>query len=243
MAYEEFAEVYDRLMTEDIDYKKWYKFIKDVYNKYDINPQNLLEIACGTGNLTKYLADDNYNIICFDLSEEMLSIAYKKLRKYKNVSIRHMDMRDFKYNRTFDSIISICDSINYITDLEDLTKVFNNVYNHLQDGGVFIFDINSYHKLANIIGNNTFIYDEDDVFYIWDNIFEDNIANFYLTFFINRDGMYERFDEYHQERAYKKEEIIKLLEGAGFKEISIFDGLSFDLPTEKSSRLNFVAIK
>ncbi|WP_252187472.1 class I SAM-dependent DNA methyltransferase [Anaeromonas gelatinilytica] len=243
MAYEEFAEVYDRLMTEDIDYEKWYKFIKNIYNEYNVRPYNILEMACGTGNLTKYFAKDYYNISCFDISEDMLSIAYKKLRNYKNVCIRHMNMLDFKFNKKFQSIISICDSINYILDIEDLKKVFKNVYNHLEDKGIFVFDINSYYKLSNIIGNNTFIYDEKDVFYTWENEFQDNIANFYLTFFVYRKGMYERFDEFHQERAYRSDEIIDLLKEIGYKNISVYDGLTFNLSSTKSTRINFVASK
>ncbi|MBS4539214.1 class I SAM-dependent methyltransferase [Clostridium sp. D2Q-11] len=230
-------------MTEDINYEKWYNFIKNVYNKNNINPNTILEMACGTGNLTKHFAEDNYNMTCFDLSEDMLSIAYKKLRKYKNVSIRHMDMRNFKFNKKFDSIISICDSINYIIDKEDLKKVFLNVYNHLQNDGIFIFDINSYYKLSKVIGDNTFVYDKDDVFYIWENTFEDNIANFYLTFFVNGDGMYKRFDEFHQERAYQEKEIKELLKEIGFTKILVYDGLSQELPNDQSTRLNFLVIK
>lgn len=243
MAYKEFAEIYDRLMNEDINYEKWYEFIKSIYKKHSIKPNSILEIACGTGNLTKYLVEDNYNVSCFDLSEDMLAIAYKKLRKYKNVSIRQMNMIDFEFNKKFDSIISICDSINYIIDIEDLKKVFENVYNHLEDDGIFIFDINSYYKLSNIIGNNTFVYDEDDIFYTWENEFKDDISNFYLTFFIERNGIYERFDEFHQEKAYKKNKIIDLLNDLGYTSITVNDGLSFDLPSAKSTRINFVAIK
>lgn len=243
MAYNRFAEVYDRLMTEDIDYKKWFSYIESIFKRTNTMPKEILEMACGTGNLTEVLAKEGYDIECFDLSEEMLSIAYKKLRKYKNVSIRNMNMIDFEFNKKFDSIISICDSINYIIDIEDLKNTFSNVYNHLKDGGTFIFDINSYYKLSKVIGNNTFVYDEDDVFYTWENEFENDISNFYLTFFLKEKDIYHRFNEIHRERAFHIEEIMLLLNKVGFEKISAFEGLSFEKPSNESTRINFLAIK
>ncbi|MGO1369170.1 MAG: class I SAM-dependent DNA methyltransferase [Senegalia sp. (in: firmicutes)] len=243
MVYNRFAEIYDRLMTKDIDYDEWYNYIEDLFKRIDKKPKDILEMACGTGNLTEILAKNRYDVECFDLSEEMLVIAYEKLRKYKNVSIRNMNMIDFKFNKKFDSVISICDSINYIINMKDLEKTFLNVFNHLKDGGIFIFDINSYYKLSEVIGNNTFIYDEEDVFYTWENEFEDDICNFYLTFFLKEKDIYHRFNEVHKERAFHIEEIMLLLKKVGFKEISSFDGLSFKKPSKKSTRINFLAIK
>lgn len=243
MAYNEFSLIYDKLMMKDINYMNWYNYIKDIFNKFGKKPNNILEMACGTGNLTEILAKERYNIECFDLSEEMLSIAYEKLRKYKNVSIRNMNMLNFNFNKKFDSIISICDSINYIINIEDLKKTFLNVYNHLDNEGIFIFDINSYYKLSEVIGDNTFVHDEDDVFYTWENEFKDNISNFYLTFFIKENDVYHRFNEFHRERAFHIEEIVLLLKKVGFEKISTFNGLSFERPKEYSTRINFVAIK
>src|SRR5690606_23828828 len=137
----------------------------------------------GTGNLSYYLARERYNLVCFDLSPEMLTIAYEKLGKFKNVKLLNQNMIDFNISKKFDSVISICDSINYITRDDDLKKCFKNVYNHLKPNGVFIFDINSYYKLKTIIGNNTFIEDREDVFYTWQNYFdtEKELCEFYLT--------------------------------------------------------------
>lgn len=243
MAYDKFAEIYDELMTLDIDYNNWYTYIKNIFNRYDKQPKTILEMACGTGNLTNYLAEDMYDISAFDLSEEMLSIAHNKLRKHKNVSLRYMDMKNFKFNKKFDAIISICDSINYITEKKDLANVFDNVYNHLNSGGIFIFDINSYYKLSKIIGNNTFVHDDEKVFYVWENNFENNLSEFLITFFVKRNDIYERFDEYHLERAYTSPEIINQLKSTGFKDIYEFDGLTFNSKKYNSERINFVAIK
>ena len=202
-------------------------------------------MACGTGNLSYYLAKSRYDLTCFDISSEMLSIAYNKLNSFKNVKLLNQNMIDFKLNKKFDAIISICDSINYIIDKEDLLNVFKNVKKHLNEGGVFIFDINSYYKLKNIIGNNTFVEDRDKIYYIWQNYFDSNsnIVEFYLTFFVsNENKKYIRFDEEHFQKAYHTDEIIELLKIASFSEIYCFDGFTFNPLKEESERIYFVAL-
>lgn len=243
--YGKFARVYDSLMV-DFDYENWYKYIEDIFDKYDKQPNNVLEMACGTGNLSEYLAKARYDLTCFDISEDMLSHAYEKLRRYKNVDIMRQDMITFDINKSFDAVLSICDSINYIRSREDLEKTFQNAYDHLEDGGIFIFDINSYFKLKHVIGNNTFVEDSEEVFYVWENFYDDkeDICEFYLTFFFKKDqGDYERFDEEHIEKAYKTFEIRQALNKAGFKDIDIYKGFTFEEVKEDTERINFVAIK
>ena len=244
-AYNKFASIYDQLMM-DFNYEDWFNYIKEIFGKFDKNPKNILEMACGTGNLSYYLAKERYNLTCFDLSSDMLSRAYEKLRRFKNVKLMNQNMINFNINQSFDCIISICDSINYITEKEDLLKTFKNVWNHLENDGIFIFDINSYYKLKYVIGNNTFIEDQEDVFYTWQNYYDLNkdICEFYLTFFFSEDGeSFERFDEEHKEKAYNTTEILALLKEAGFKDINYYSAFGFEEPTEKTERINFVAIK
>lgn len=243
--YEKFALYYDELM-DDVDYESWFLYIKNIFKRFDIEPREVLEIACGTGNLTYYLCKEGYNITSFDMSEDMLSIAYNKLLSFKNLKLLKQNMKDFKINKQFDSIVSICDSINYILNEDELLKVFENVYNHLKYGGLFIFDINSYYKLSEIIGNNTFVEDRDDIYYVWQNYFDksNNLAQFYLDFFIkNDDGNYIRFDEEHIERAYQIEEIESILKEVGFKGIKKYEAFTFNIPKNNSERINFVARK
>lgn len=243
-SYNEFASIYDELMN-DFDYEKWADYIESIYKLYKLEPKEILEMACGTGNLTYHLAKRGYNLVSFDLSSEMLTKAYEKLSRLKNVKLLNQDMIDFNLNKKFDSVVSICDSINYIVEEEDLYLTFKNVYNHLKDGGIFIFDINSFYKLKEIIGNNTFIEDRENVFYTWQNEFDNynNICSFYLTFFIKDGKNYSRFDEEHEEKAYKAEEILNLLKKVGFKKVDYFDCFTFDKLNPKSERINFTAIK
>lgn len=242
--YNNFALIYDELM-EDVDYEGWYSYITDILNRFNKNPQSMLEMACGTGNLSWYLAKDRYKLTCFDSSDDMLSIAYNKLNRYKNVTILNQNMIDFNIHEKFDCIVSICDSINYITDNESLLQTFINVRNHLKDDGIFIFDINSCYKLKNIIGDNIFVEDRENIFYTWQNYFDEdnNISEFYLTFFVkNNNGNYVRFDEEHIERAYTIEEVVELLHSANFNKIHYFDAFNFNSPNEKSERINFIAL-
>lgn len=244
-AYNRFASIYDQLMM-DFNYEDWFNYIEEILNKFDKSPKKVLEMACGTGNLSYYLAKERYNLTCFDLSSDMLSRAYEKLRRFKNVNLMKQNMIDFNINQSFDCVISICDSINYITEKKDLLKTFKNVWNHLENDGIFIFDINSYYKLKHIIGNNTFVEDQEDVFYTWQNYYDENkhICEFYLTFFFSEDGEnFERFDEEHKEKAYKTEEIVELLKEAGFRDINYYEAFGFEKPVEKTERINFVAIK
>ncbi|MBC8589379.1 class I SAM-dependent DNA methyltransferase [Paratissierella segnis] len=243
-SYNEFATIYDELMN-DFDYKRWADYIESIFEFYHKKPNKILEMACGTGNLTYQLAKRTYNLVAFDLSSEMLTKAYEKLYRFKNVKLLNQDMTSFELNKKFDSIISICDSINYILDIKDLFCTFTNVYNHLEEDGIFIFDINSFYKLEKIIGNNIFIEDRDDVFYTWQNEFNcyNNICSFYLTFFINKDDRYYRFDEEHEERAYNVEEITDILYKIGFKKIEYFDCFTFNKINPDTERINFIAIK
>lgn len=242
--YNKFAYIYDELMN-DVDYEKWYLYIENIFDKFQKEPKKLLEMACGTGNLSYYFGKNQYDLTCFDLSDDMLSIAYNKLNRFKNIKILNQNMIDFNINKKFDAIVSICDSINYILEDEELLRVFLNVREHIDENGIFIFDINSYYKLNKIIGNNVFVEDREDVFYTWENYFDEktNIVEFYISFFIREeDGRYFRFNEEHLERAYKLEEIMELLKRASFSDIHVFNGLSFEKANEKSERITFAAV-
>src|SRR5690606_6542365 len=133
--YKNMAFVYDELM-DDIDYEGWFNYIRKIFSKYEKNPKSILEMACGTGNLSYYLAREGYDLTCFDISSDMLSIAYNKLYEFKNVTILKQDMTDFNLFKKFDCILSICDSINYIIDEKDLVNTFKRVREHLKEDGI-----------------------------------------------------------------------------------------------------------
>lgn len=243
MIYNRFSNYYDKL-TYDVDYDSIVQFYNKVFSMNNCYPRSILELGCGTGNITSRL--NGYNVYAVDLSEEMLGIAREKMSNRRNVNFFHMDMRDFKFSKKFDVVISALDSINYILSFEDLLTVFKNVYKHLNDEGLFIFDINSYFKISHKLANNTFTDEVDDTLYIWQSEFhpDTSICEYALTFFVEtKEGLYERFSESHSERAYSNNEITELLKTVGFDKINIYDGFSIDKPREDSDRISFVAVK
>ncbi|WP_449390329.1 class I SAM-dependent DNA methyltransferase [Clostridium sp. ETTB3] len=163
MAYGEFAKIYDELINEDINYNEMVDFILKVCNENNIKFNDYLDIACGTGNITVRLAKHFKDIYGVDLSEDMLREAFDKLKSERiKGKIICQDMTELSLNRKFDLITSVLDSTNYITDIEGLKKYFKGVYDHLKDDGIFIFDINSYYKLSEILGNNIYTYSEEE---------------------------------------------------------------------------------
>mgnify|MGYP002737810240 FL=1 len=124
-SYGEFALLYDDLM-DDFDYVSWSRYIQDILTRKGFGEVSILEMACGTGNLTKELLNLGYKVDAFDLSHEMLAIANNKLANYKNKRLFKMDMKEFKLDRKYDAVISACDSINYILDEESLKNTFTN---------------------------------------------------------------------------------------------------------------------
>ena len=175
MAYGEFAKIYDDLINEDINYDNMVSRIIEICNEHNIECKDYLDVACGTGNVTVRLAKHFKDIYAVDLSEDMLREAFNKLKENRiKGNIICQDMTEMQLNRKFDLITSVLDSTNYITDEDDLEKYFSSVKEHLKDDGIFIFDVNSYYKLSEILGNNIYTYSEEDVFYTWENVFEDD---------------------------------------------------------------------
>ncbi|SKA83710.1 Ubiquinone/menaquinone biosynthesis C-methylase UbiE [Clostridium sp. USBA 49] len=235
--YEEFAYIYDELINSDIDYKKWADKILEICEKLNLERNDYLDLACGTGNMTLELSRYFKNTWAVDLSSQMLTKAEEKLRALKiKAKFICQDISKLNLNRKFDLITCCLDSTNYIIEENDLNAYFNSVYNHLKNNGIFIFDINSYYKLINILGNNTFTFDNDNVVYIWDNFTENDIVQMNLIFFIKEDNLYKRFDEEHIEKAYTTNYLDNLLKNIGFKiveKLNNYENLPIDDECER----------
>ena len=244
MAYGEFAKIYDELINEDINYDEMVDCILRICNENNIEFNDYLDIACGTGNVTVRIAKHFKNIYGVDLSEDMLREAFDKLKSERiKGKIICQDMTELSLNRKFDLITSVLDSTNYVTDIDGLKNYLKGVYEHLKDDGLFIFDVNSYYKLSEILGNNIYTYSEEDVFYTWENVFEDDLLSMFLTFFVKKGELYERFEEEHLERAYKESQLESILEELDFKLINKFDGYSNDNVQANSERIVYVVKK
>ncbi len=223
--YEDFSTKYDLLM-DNVPYDKWEKRILKEFKKYDIKPSLCLDLGCGTGEMTLRLAKAGYDMIGVDSSFEMLEEATKKSEKEdEDILFLCQDMREFELYGTVQSVISVCDSINYITNKDDLLKVFKLVNNYLEPGGLFIFDFNTPKKYK-MIGCNTIAENREDLSFIWENWYdsETNINEIDLTLFIKREEeTYERCEETHIQRGYEKEDIEYILKLAGLEVLSFTD--------------------
>lgn len=238
-SYKEFSQIYDLLMN-DIDYDKWISFI--VRRIHGSN--KILEAACGTGSITSLLAEQNLKVTAFDLSEDMLIKAYEKLGRNPNVKLLNQDMTNFKIDEKFDSSICCCDGVNYL-NCEQVLSFFEKVYDHLNENSCFIFDISTTHKYETMF-NDTYVYDDGDVFYVWENEVDEHekLVNVEINFFVkDNDGKYDRITEIQTQYMHSAEEIILMLENVGFKNIEVFDDYNETEYNDNSLRAVFCAYK
>lgn len=235
--YENFASVYDSLMW-DFEYDKVYKFIKKVLQDKKSPVKKCLELGCGTGNLTEFMVDD-FEIDAIDLSDEMLAVAAHKLAN-RSVRFYKQDMRRLMFDNNYDLVVSSCDSINYILEEKELENLFKWVYDHLNDEGLFIFDLNSKYKFENM--KETYVDENDGVFYVWENFYEPEtgLNTYSVNFFKEVGDLYERFYEEHVQKSYDLEYIISLLKGIGYS-VRIYDDYSDIEDLSKSSRFTIIA--
>ncbi len=242
--YTSFSEIYDTLMHPDINYEQIADFIENIFDFSGKNPEMVVDLACGTGNLTLPLAERGYDMIGVDKSFDMLSIARKKAAQKKDILFLNQDMTKLDLYGTADAFISMIDGVNYILNPNSLYQMFKKIKTcFLNKNGIVIFDISSEFKLKKIIGNNTFIHDTDDIFYSWENKFNErySVSDMYLNFFVKSGKGYERFCERHLQKAYSAKTIKEILKKAGFKKITAYDGFSFEKAGAQSERIVFVA--
>lgn len=225
-AYTGFAEVYD-LFMDQVPYEKWSRRITEILKEYGIPDGLVLDLGCGTGSMTELLADAGYDMIGVDASEEMLELACEK-RAGSGYDILYLlqDMREFELYGTVRAIVSVCDSLNYITEEEDLLQVFRLVWNYLDPDGVFFFDMNTIYKYKEMLGETTIAENREEGSFIWENYYdpEEQLNQYDLTLYIrDEDDRYTRFEETHIQKAYALERVLELLQQAGMKAEQIFD--------------------
>lgn len=242
MQYEAFAALYDCL-TFDVDYVNMADFIELLFKRYACKrPELVLDLACGTGSLTAELAGRGYDMTGADASAEMLAVAREKLAARPGVLLLEQDMRSFELYGTVDAIVCVLDSVNYVT--EGLDKVFALAANYLNPGGVLVFDINSPYKYQHILADNTFTYETDGIFYVWENELQGEMCSFYLDFFVEQaGGDYRRYSEVHTQRVYDPALLERMLETVGLTVCGRYDGYN-DRPVQAcSERIVFACQK
>ena len=244
-AYTSFASVYDTFM-DNIPYEEWAEYLINLLKEYDIHDGLVLDLGCGTGNMTELLAEAGYDMIGIDNAEEMLEIAMEKCAESgHDILYLLQDMREFELYGTVKAIVSICDSINYITEEEDLLEVFRLVNNYLDPKGIFIFDFNTVYKYSEILGNQTIAEDREECSFIWDNYYyeDEQINEYELSLFIKEEDsdLYQKYQETHFQKAYDLETIKGLIEQSGLEYITAYDAFTKNAPTGESERIYVIA--
>lgn len=294
-AYTDFAQVYDELM-DDTPYKEWRDFLLGIFRRYGVGDvgeavaseednngvikrnlaqerNTVLDLGCGTGTLTELLAREGYDMIGVDNAEEMLRIAMEK-RERSGLDILYLlqDMRELELYGTVGAVVSVCDSLNYLLDEEDIVQTFDRVNNYLYPQGIFVFDFNTVYKYRTVIGDATIAENREDCSFIWENYYhEDEEINEYdLTVFVAEeraasfgDGLagrmetdaesgaacgqaaqrFWRFQEVHYQRGYRLSQMKALLELAGLEFLEAMDADTHGEVRQESERIYVVARK
>lgn len=232
--YSSLAKFYD-LLTRDYDYEKYYRFIKPYIGK------SIVELGAGTGKFTREYIDCIRNAQLVEISNEMLSQANANLLKYrKKCLFIKSDMFAFKPMHHVDTVLSVCDGFNYIDDIDAL---LDKIDSYLSIGGSLIFDISSEYKLKNIIGNNVFYEDYDNLTYLWSNKLTDNYVDMDVVIFEKTDnGLYRRSDDVSRQYAHSAAQLNTKLVDLGYT-VKMYDGDNFNSATDISQRILFIAVK
>ena len=247
MSYGIFSEFYDAL-TANVSYDTVAQVLSSLLTRYGKGRGLLLDLACGTGSVSVRLAEKGYEVIGVDLSPEMLSEAQNKAYSAgQNILFLCQDMTALDLYGTVDAAVCTLDGLCHLPDEESLSAALRKVSLFMNPGGVFLFDVNSVYKHRAVLGNNTFVYDTDEVYCVWQNtLLSDGVAvQMDLDFFepVSDAGDYVRQSERFTERAYPRETLEAMLKKAGFTVLDVFDGYSEKPAHDTSERLLFAVRK
>ena len=253
-AYTSFAAVYDTFM-DNVPYEEWGEYIHGMLCKYGVEDGIVLDLGCGTGTMTEILAGYGYDMIGVDNSEDMLELAMeKRIESGHDILYLLQDMREFELYGTVRAVVSVCDSVNYVTEPGELEEVFRLVNNYLDPRGIFLFDFNTDYKYREIMGDCTIAEDRGECSFIWDNYYYENeqINEYDLTLFIQEKKpdetqsdqipqLYRKYKETHYQRGYTLKEMQVLLEKAGLVFEAAYDVDSKEEPSDTSERICVIA--
>ena len=243
--YDAFSRCYDQF-TEDVDYAFRVSRILQLFEKYDKKPTLLLDLACGTGNFSFPLAQSGIEVIGVDCSEGMLAAAISKLEQGStNPLFLNQYAEELELYGTVDGAISMLDSLNHITEYENFKKAVERVSLFLEKDRLFIFDMNTPHKHQKVLGNNTFVREDETAFCVWQNEYVgENTVDIFLDFFVeNEDGSYERLMENFSEVAYSSEQILTVLNEAGLELVAALDDMTDLEPSDSTERITYIVRK
>lgn len=242
--YNSFAEYYDPLM-QNVGYKSRCKYILDVFKSLSHDVGLCLDLACGTGSLTVELKKSGVDVYGIDASPDMLSHAIEKSSDSGlDILFLCQKMQSIDLYGTIDTCICTLDSINHLTDIDDVKRTFERVSLFMNESGYFLFDVNTLYKHNNVLSDNTFVYETEDVFCVWQNsLKENNVVDIELDFFEKDGSVYRRFTDKFSERAYSDDELTSMLKDSGFEVVARYGDMTFDPPVSDEQRVVYIARK
>lgn len=243
MSYGQFSSIYDRLISEDINYERLCDFIENVFAERGINPSLVADLACGTGGVTLPLARRGYDMIGIDRSADMLNLARDK-NGADGILFLNQDITALDLYGTVGAAVCMTDGFNYILSDKALFHALRRLRTcFLDPGAALIFDVSSEYKLKNQLGNNTFVYDTDEIFYVWENRYLDKkqLCDMTINFFRKKSGGWQRICERQLQRARTAEQLYSILRSAGYVNIEYFSSTEFAAGNDRSPRLWFAA--
>ena len=244
-SYQMFADFYDSL-TDNVQYKKRAEYIINILKKkFNHNMGITLDLACGTGTLTILLKEMGIDVYGIDASQDMLSVAFQKsMAQGLNILFLCQKMQSLDLYGTIDTCVCTLDSLNHITDETTFKKAIERVSFFMTKDGYFLFDLNTRYKHRNVLENNTFVYETDDVYCVWQNTLQSNdIVDIDLDLFVKNGDSYQRHSESFSERAYSLDFVRSALNEYGFVVEGIFGEFSDEPPKEDEERVIVVARK
>ncbi len=244
------AEVYDEVMAK-VDYEIWADFIDEVIQANHQHPNNVLELACGTGSFTFELEKFGYKIRATDQSREMLEKAREKANQLNsNIQFTRLDFLDIEVNQTFDVVVSVFDSVNYLLDEASLLKMFTQVKKVMKKYSIFIFDFTT---PQNSLESTQFLDNrkgltENGWHYHRKSWYDNEQQIHYNSFEIEKradDGetIIESFTEEHKQRAYTLQNILNIIEKTDFTIKNKYGEFELNNANESSNRITMILQK
>ena len=240
--YNDFSKFYD-VLTNDVNYSRRADYLLKLFEKYESRPTLLLDLACGTGGFSTEFAKRGIETIGVDVSPEMLSVAGDKA-KCENLDILFLcqDATELELYGTVDGAVCCLDSLNHIIDYRDFKKAISRVSLFLEKGKLFIFDLNTEFKHKEILGNNTFVIENESVFCVWQNGYDNKRkqSDICLDFFVEENKTYNRYCEEFSERYYDCEQVKKALKSANLEVLAVYEEMTENKPKKDTQRVVYV---
>lgn len=246
-SYGDFAYFYDGL-TQNVDYEKRCSYISNLLAENGVGEGILLDLACGTGTVSIIMSRLGYDVIGVDASEDMLCVAQeKKMETGEDIIFLCQNMQQLDLFGTINAAVSTLDSINHVTNEAEVREIFRRVSLFMEDKGLFIFDVNTPYKHREILGDNTFVYDTDEAYCVWQNTTDESLLTRVSLDIFEKDEddeeTYYRYSEEFYERAYDLDKIKSWLQEYKFEVIGIYEEMTKNEVKPNTQRAVFVAKK